>query len=271
MTDIDDCRAASQEARGEGGSCSGFVLWLVWAQWQQSSWAGFPSAGAGPLTWGGLEECVWSQYILPRDDSASHSCIENASKGSWEAGSQAFESLISIVEIGFLQQCFSFYSRPWDSHSVLMWARSEWNAVIVCCWLENVWITPGVDCFSHHHQVMREGGAKDKMLLRNSLLLKDGMVTGFFPSFFFLREERTLTDHLENTFLMAHWLEFFFCVHGLVWFVKWRFRTGTYIAFNLTTCKTFRFYRFCVLEAILSLGKILKGPNRLLYKDQSWS
>lgn len=39
-----------------------------------------------------------------------------------------------------------------------------------------------------------------------------------------------------------------------------RFRTDSHIAFNLTAYKIFR---FCVLEAVLSLDKILKGPDRL--------
>lgn len=41
------------------------------------------------------------------------------------------------------------------------------------------------------------------MLLCHSLLLKDGMVTIFFPSSFFLREEGMSRDPLEGTFLIA--------------------------------------------------------------------
>lgn len=78
-------------------------------------------------TWGGLEESVWIQYVLCRNDSSSNFDIEGSSYNSRikESWILSFESLINLVEISFLWEFCSFHGWPLGLYSSLMWTRQK--------------------------------------------------------------------------------------------------------------------------------------------------
>lgn len=138
------------EGRGRLASAHQLACYRKWVPGgqQRNPYAKYVLLPLVHFTGGDLEEFMWIQYVLHPDDSASNFYIAESSplKAHRKLDPELL-ILISIVEISFLWECFSFHS--WQAHTQSSCEQDEGkHRDSTYCQLEDMSTTPAVGDFS---------------------------------------------------------------------------------------------------------------------------